>query len=46
MTSARLMHESGHPKLGVQKDRVQRGVGGGFSMGWTHVSLWPIHIDG
>ena len=45
----KLMHEAGHPKLvlwDTQKDRVQRGVGGGFSMGWTHVYLWPIHVDG
>ena len=39
MTGASLMHEAGHPKS-VLWDK-----GGGFRMGGTHKSLWPIHVD-
>ena len=47
MTSASLMHEAEHPKLVLWDNLEGQGgeVGRGFRIGWTHVCLWPIHVD-
>jgi len=42
VTSASLLHETGHPK--PQRDRVGREIGAGFRMGETGVYLWLIHV--
>ena len=42
MTSASLMHEAGHQRrcMGTtQRDKMGKEVGGGFTMGGTHVYL-------
>ena len=47
MTSASLMHESGHPKqvLWDNQEGWEGEGGGGFRMGGTHEYLWLIHVD-
>ena len=47
MTSASLMHETGHSKL-ENWDNTEGWDGGGvgWGLGWgTHVHLWLIHVN-
>ena len=48
MARESLMDEVGHPKSvlwGDPEGLGWEGGGKGFRMGWTHVYLWPIHVD-
>ena len=48
MTSARSMHEAGHPKMVLcNNPEGWGGEGGGRGVqdGGTHVYLWLIHVD-
>ena len=45
MTSARVMHEAGHPKLVLWDNQRDRVGGRWVQNGGTHVYLWLIHAD-